>query len=209
MSSVLANRRITDAILAMTSFQGKRVIDVGCGDGTYSLELLRAGASEVIGVDAAEKAVETANRKVSNIDGIHFEVMDIFRLKGGKRYDIAVLRGILHHIDPVQSAINNISKIADEIIVLEPNGFNPILKLIEKISPYHIRHGEKSYSPVMLDHWFEDSGCRIGQSRFIGLVPMFCPDVTAKMFKIIEPIIEKVPVFRQLFCGQYIVKIYS
>lgn len=208
-SCVLANRRITDAVLEMTSFQGKRVIDIGCGDGTYSIELLRAGASEVLGIDAAESAVETANNKVSGIDGIHFEVMNIYRLETEKRYDIAVLRGILHHLDPVQSAIHNISKIADEIIVLEPNGFNPILKLIEKVSPYHIRHEEKSYSPAMLGHWFESCGCSVERSRFIGLVPMFCPDFAAKMLKMIEPVIEKLPVFRQLCCGQYLVKIHT
>jgi len=207
MSCVLANRRITDAILEMTSFQGKRVIDIGCGDGTYSVELFRAGASEVIGIDAAESAVQTANNKVSGIEGIHFEVMDIYRLEGKERYDIAVLRGILHHIDHVQYAIGNITRIANEIIVLEPNGFNPILKLIEKMSHYHKRHGEKSYLPAMLDHWFESCGCKVERSRFIGLVPMFCPDFTAKMLKMIEPVIEKLPVFRQLFCGQYLLKI--
>jgi ubiquinone/menaquinone biosynthesis C-methylase UbiE len=209
LSSVLANRKITDAICEMTSFRGKRVIDIGCGDGTYSKELLLAGASEVLGIDAAESAIEKANSRVSGMADIHFEVGNIYQLKVTERYDIAVLRGILHHLNHVKQAISNIVKIADEIIVLEPNGYNPVLKVIEKTSPYHIQHEEKSYYPAKLDHWFESCGCTVVNSSFIGFVPMFCPDFAAKMLKIIEPVIEKLPFVRQLLCGQYLAKIFT
>jgi hypothetical protein len=46
----------------------------------------------------------------------------------------------------IEKAIQIICNIADEIIVAEPNGYNPVLKIMEKVSPYHIQHEEKSYA---------------------------------------------------------------
>ena len=204
-SSKIANDRISKAILSMTNFKGKRVIDVGCGDGTYSFQLLEAGAKYVVGVDAASKAVEIANKKYSDNKDIEFYVENIYELSAPLvKYDIAVVRGILHHLYDVKSAIKSISKLANTIIVLEPNGFNPILKVIEKISPYHIEHEEKSYAPNFLDKCFLFCGGNVVKYEYIGLVPMFCPVILARILKIIEPLIEKLPLLNKVVCGQYI-----
>ena len=57
LSSVLANRRITEAFEALYPMAGKRLLDLGCGDGTYSLDLVNLGAALVLGVDPSEAAV--------------------------------------------------------------------------------------------------------------------------------------------------------
>jgi len=208
LSCVIANRRITEAILSLTVIAGKKVIDIGCGDGVYSIELLQAGAAEVFGVDAAKSAIECARIKARGLNRIAFQTIDIYRVdEPEKRYDVAIVRGILHHLYDVKRAIDRICRVADEIIVIEPNGNNPVLKILEKISSYHIEHEEKSYPPVLLDRWFEACGGKIINSLYIGLVPMFCPDLLVKGFKKLEPIIEKLPGIRNICCGQYIQQI--
>ena len=208
LSCNIANRRISDSIFSMADLKGKRVLDVGCGDGTYTLELASSGAAEVLGVDAAEDAVKLASERAQSLDNVSFKVADIYSLhEVVGTYDIAVVRGILHHLYNVQDAIKNIISVADDIIVVEPNGFNPALKVIEKLSRYHREHEEKSFSPVSLDAWFEQCGGSVQKSEYIGLVPMFCPDWLVSMLKPIEPVVESMPLIRNICCGQYVQKI--
>jgi 2-polyprenyl-3-methyl-5-hydroxy-6-metoxy-1,4-benzoquinol methylase len=194
--------------LALAHVEGRRVIDVGCGDGTYSAELKRAGAAEVLGIDAAAEAVASARRRAAGTPGLHFEVMDTLEIEAADEpFDVAVVRGLLHHLYDVEEAIARISKLAPEIIVLEPNGYNPVLKVIERVSPYHVRHEEKSYAPHRLDRWFARHGGRIEERAYIGLVPFFCPDWMARILKAVEPIVEATPLLRSIACGQYVLKI--
>jgi 2-polyprenyl-3-methyl-5-hydroxy-6-metoxy-1,4-benzoquinol methylase len=42
---------------------GLRVVEIGCGGGAFSLELLRAGATHATGIDVSPDVVAVANRK--------------------------------------------------------------------------------------------------------------------------------------------------
>jgi len=208
ISCRIANQRLTDVTFEFADFAGKRVIDVGCGDGTYTLELFKRRPKYLLGIDASQKAVEAAYKKAKRHKSLEFRVEDIYDLVHRKeRFDIAVVRGLLHHLYDPQKAVSAISKVAKEIIVIEPNGFNPVLKLIEKFSRYHVEHEEKSYLPFTLDRWFKEQGGKIEKFTYCGLVPFFCPDGMARVFKRIEPVMERLPLFRQLTCAVYVVKI--
>lgn len=208
LSAKMSRDRVTQAIHQLINLQDKTVIDVGSGDGAFSLDLLNLGAKSVVGIDAAEDAVALANKKTNHIPNISFEQANIYQIEPPqKRFDVAIVRGFLHHLYEVEKAVTRICTLADEIVVLEPNGYNPILKIIEKTSTYHIEHEEKSYFPHRIDKWFEQNGGKVIQSLYIGLVPTFCPDWLAKTSKFFEPIIEKIPLIRTICCAQYLQKI--
>ncbi len=208
LSSLLSNARISEAVWAMESMKNKTVLDVGCGDGTYTQEFLQFQPKEVTGLDPAEEAIAQANKNTEEQSNIRFVVGDIYHLTAlEQRFDIAVVRGVLHHLYDVRRAVAELCKVADTIIVVEPNGYNPVLKVIEKTSAYHIEHEEKSYPPHKLDQWFEAHGGMVVKSEYIGLVPFFCPDGFTRILKQLEPFVEKIYLFNRIACGQYVQKI--
>jgi SAM-dependent methyltransferase len=206
-SSQVSNRRLTEAVLAMTDLRGKTVLDVGCGDGTYTFELAAEGPTHVLGVDAASVAVDRARARAAErgLTNVEFALGDAYELeKLGRRFDVAIIRGVLHHLYEAERAVRSVLQVAREIVIVEPNGYNPVLKLIERLSPYHRAHEEKSYPPLRLDRWFEANGGQVVRRGYAGLVPFFCPEPVARLLKTIEPVVEGVPLLRALGCAVYV-----
>jgi SAM-dependent methyltransferase len=111
-----------------------------------------------------------------------------------RSFDVAILRGVLHHLDHPEKAIQEALRVSHTILVIEPNGYNPGLKLLEKFSAYHIEHGEKSYAPHTLDQWVRQGGGQIFYRKWAGFVPFFSPDWLARLMKAMEPFIENAPI---------------
>jgi len=206
LSCRLANTRISEAVLAGASFAAKRVIDVGCGDGTYTREIAALGAPALIhGVDPAAQAIKLARTSVEGEPAISFDVASAYELPhGDDEFDIAVVRGVLHHVDKPRHVIAEALRVAPKVVVVEPNGLNPGLKLLERVSKYHLDHEERSYPPRRLDRWVQELGGRTVRRQWVGFVPMFAPDAYARAAKRIEPLLEALPGVRSVTCAQYI-----
>lgn len=60
---------------------GKRVLDAFCYSGGFGLHAAKAGAAEVLGLDASEPALELARRNAAanDLTNIGFEAADVFR----------------------------------------------------------------------------------------------------------------------------------
>jgi len=204
-SSQIANMRHSEAIYGAVDFHGKRVIDIGCGDGTYSVEIYdREEPSSIYALDPAASALDIARRKAGGRN-ITFEAASAYQIPcGDGTFDIAHLRGVLHHMDRPFDALSEAFRVAPCIIVLEPNGYNLGMKMIEKVSKYHRLHGEKSYPPSRLDRWVRRLGGKVIHRDWACLVPFFCPDWFARGMKAIEPIVESIPVVNRLGCGAYV-----
>lgn len=203
LSCRLSNQRMSDGIASFGQIEGKRIIDIGCGDGTYTHELLSLGASSVLGIDPANLAIKRAQNTYGGFPNLEFEVVSGYELDKFKNsFDVAILRAVIHHLDDPKLGIQQACQVANRVIVLEPNGYAPVLKILEKISPYHRDHEEQSYTSRQLINWFSEAGAELEEQRYIGLVPMFCPNFIAKSLKIIEPIFENLPLINTIACAQ-------
>lgn len=205
LSSRLANDRITQASLASASWRGKRVLDLGCGDGTYTAELLRLGEpASIHGVDPAPSAVTAAQAR-STDPRLTFAVGTATQLPHpDAAFDLAYLRGVLHHMDKPIEALGEALRVAPLIVVVEPNGYNAGLKVLERVSRYHREHGEQSFAPWRLDRWVKQVGGKVVARRFVGFVPMFTPDRYARAAKRVEPALEGRRGVREALCAQYV-----
>lgn len=205
----LAGQRINDALFNAYSIKDKKVLDIGCGDGRASIDYLNYGAIYVKGYEPCKEAVDAANNiaiEKGLTDKLSFEVGNIYSLNiTDSIYDVAVLRSIIHHLPDPQRAFYALAPFTEKILIMEPNGFNPFLKAIERLSSYHRAHQEQSFTLWKIKKWMANAGFAIRTFTYVNLVPVLCPDWFARVCKFFEPGVEKIPVLKQICCGQVII----
>ncbi len=90
-----------DFIKESTSFQGKRVLDVGGNTGYFSFEVLEAGAREVVYYEGNKEhsAFVMESKRILNLPlQIHNKYFDFdIDLENNEKYDIVLLLNVLHH----------------------------------------------------------------------------------------------------------------
>jgi SAM-dependent methyltransferase len=125
----------------LANLAGRRVLDLGCGEGEQSVDLVRRGAL-VTGVDISERHVASAHARcvAAGFAAGHytFRVADAHALQFGDRsFDLVVGRGILHHLD-LARALAEIARVlvpGGVALFQEPLAANPLLRLFRVLTP--------------------------------------------------------------------------
>lgn len=205
LSCKLATGRTTDVILQTGELTGRSVLDLACGDAFYSIQFWdRGDPARLVGADGALNAVKVAVQG-SCSRPISFLVSDAHSLPfPDNSFDLVLVQSVLHHDQNPSHMIREAFRVAPRILIHEPNGNNIGLKVIEKTSPYHIEHGEKSYGSRRMKRWIKEAGGSVVYTKVAGFVPMFCPDWMARAMKSIEPVLERIPFFRWMACAVYV-----
>ena len=205
LSCRLATGRSLQVMLSANQFAGRSILDVGCGDGHFDLQIAAQGRpASLTGTDAARAAVSVAAGRTGQCP-LRFLVANAHTLPfGDNSFDLALIQSILHHDDRPADLVREAFRVAPVILIHEPNGNNFGLKLIEKLSRYHREHGERSYTPRRIRNWVRDAGGEILWEKFAGFVPMFSPDWLAQSMKAVEPLLESTPLLSALGCALYV-----
>lgn len=97
-----------------------RILDVGCGDGTFLDRMGRAGWT-VAGVDFDEEAINTARVKY----GLHLHHGDLFSARFPEcTFDAVTLKHVIEHVpDPIAllSEVRRVLKVGGRVVVITPN----------------------------------------------------------------------------------------
>jgi 2-polyprenyl-3-methyl-5-hydroxy-6-metoxy-1,4-benzoquinol methylase len=212
LSNFIAGKIETDQIVFFVkNLQSKNIVDLGCGDGTYTKILLKNCNSikKILAIDIAEEAIKIAKKK-NNSNKLEYISSNIdYFLKNKKKiqkFDTVILRSSLHHFTKKDflKFFKIIKNFNFNLVISEPNGYNLILKLIEKISKYHVDHDEQSYTPYFLRMNLKKSGYEVIESCYTSLTPVFFPNVLVDLSYKLNKIIKKIPVINSFFCGKYI-----
>lgn len=112
-------------------------LDVGCGSARIGLWIAQNGANSV-GIDIARKRLKFAKEsvKMKNITNLHLIQGDIENMpfKDGS-FDSGICHAVLHHFPDPSDALREIIRVCkSDLILIEPNGNNPILSLNRVIS---------------------------------------------------------------------------
>ena len=82
------------------SLQGKRVLDIACNSGFWSVQCALLGA-QVVGFDARAEVIEQANliKSIVGVNNVEFRVLDFWKMSPqslGGQFDIVLFIGSLH-----------------------------------------------------------------------------------------------------------------
>jgi ubiquinone/menaquinone biosynthesis C-methylase UbiE len=117
----------------------KKVLEYGCGLGSYSFFLAKKGAT-VTGIDISNVEIEQAQKRArsEHLEKTNFCVMDAEALGfDNNTFDLVCGTGILHHLD-LNKAFPEISRTLKPdgaAIFIEPLGYNAIINLYRKLTP--------------------------------------------------------------------------
>jgi len=89
----------TEIYIAGRPWKGKKVLEIGCGEGHLASMIAAAGANYVTGIDYANEAIALA-KEAYHLDNLTFWA-ESYRELGSKKYafDILVMQGVLEHLD--------------------------------------------------------------------------------------------------------------
>ncbi len=96
---------------------GMRVLDIGCADGFFTIEMARRGA-DVVAHDAAGKMIKRldwAAEQLSLSDRISCRVGTVDDLSVDEHYDFVLCLGLLYHLRHPFLGLERISKVSDKL----------------------------------------------------------------------------------------------
>ena len=105
------------------TLSGRRVLDLGCNAGFFSLAARQAGADFVLGVDGREDYVEQA-RLVFDAKGIdasryRFEVANVFAWAPRETFDVVLCLGLLDHVCKPVELFELFTRVGAEVVVID------------------------------------------------------------------------------------------
>lgn len=117
--------RFERTVASCQPLEEKRILDVGCGPGQYSVFLAQHGAREIAGIDIAPRMIELA-RKLAREKGVPdrctFLECDFMNYGGTELFDYTIVMGVMDYIlEPKPFLQRLMSLTRDHILLSFPN----------------------------------------------------------------------------------------
>jgi 2-polyprenyl-3-methyl-5-hydroxy-6-metoxy-1,4-benzoquinol methylase len=105
------------------SLAGKRVLDIACNSGFWSIQCALLGA-DVVGFDARPELIDAANalKRITGAERAEFRVLDFWQMTPealGGRFDVVLNLGLLYHLPKPLEALERTKAMARHLIVLD------------------------------------------------------------------------------------------
>jgi len=146
----LGGLEMASRLLSRISFES--LLDVGCGDGRFLLELhRRAVRARLLGIDRDERAIRLA--AALNPEG-DYRVLDLLKTPLEERFDAATLIEVIEHIEPAElprfvEAVAGAIRPGGHVVVTVPHRNKPL-------NPKHHQHFGGADLRAVLEPHFTD-----------------------------------------------------
>lgn len=138
----------------LSSFRGRRVLDVGCGMGRNPYWMLQEGAASLVAIDADPQSVQAAKHNLHSFTNAQVALKSVYELSPSDfgLFDRVTCIGVLHHLQDPPQALQKMWS------VLKPGGelvlwcygkegnrlFLPFIQFFRALG---------SRLPIQLTHW--------------------------------------------------------
>src|SRR6266852_4974331 len=170
-----ASARLIDQFVRLSALPPHaRVVDLGCGSGTFTHLLQRAGY-DCVGLDISGKLVEVGRRKHPGIELLQGDIEQLPFADAS--FDGVLLSGVVHHFpDPSRCAaeVFRILRTQGRFVAFDPNRMNPFMWLYrDRASPFYSSLGVTVNERPVLAHQvaavFERAGFDVSTHYLSGL----------------------------------------
>jgi tRNA (mo5U34)-methyltransferase len=107
------------------SLKGKRVLDLGCNAGFWSLDALERGADFVLGLDGRRMHIDQANFvfEVKEIDKDRYDFREAnvfdFAYEEFGDFDIVLCLGLVYHLNKPVELMETIARVNSDVVVID------------------------------------------------------------------------------------------
>ncbi len=133
--------------------EGKRLLDVGCGDGALSYLLARRTGAHVTGIDSSADAIHFAREKTKSDSNIEFIEASAYHLPfPPDSFDYVVSSDVIEHLQDPQAMLTEIKRVFDgkgKIIITTPLRFTE-----EPLDKMHVQEFFESDFRQLLNEYF-------------------------------------------------------
>lgn len=106
------------------TLHGKRVLDLGCNAGYWSLKMIEAGADYVYGIDGRQMHIDQARLvfEVNNVEPGRYEFVEgnlFIHDYGDKPFDVVLCLGLLYHVAQPVHLFDLIARLNSDLLLID------------------------------------------------------------------------------------------
>lgn len=132
-SSIARRQRLLQTMATAPLPDRPAILEAGCGAG-FSARYLEGRYSQFVGIDYADKLIECAKQS-NGLPGTRFETANIKSLDMHASFDAVVMIGVLHHLDDIDAAMQQMVKTLKPggwLLANEPQPSNPLIRMARR-----------------------------------------------------------------------------
>lgn len=110
------------------TLEGKRVLDVACNSGFWSIQCALLGAKEVVGFDARQELIDQANliKRIVGVRNVDYRLLNLWEMTPdalGGTFDVVLTLGILYHLPKPVEALERTKAMSRDYVLLDTSVF--------------------------------------------------------------------------------------